>query len=432
MERFSNDNEPAADVEAVISEHREAAALREDLDEAIQHARTFGQLSWHMERIKMLAPGRDPMVIGKEGAVPIEALLAEIESEDLGRARGTTALDVSRTIPTLMQRILEMRAMRSLIEQRYAAKEHIPIVPESKPKIEVRSIPLDDIPGARPAKDRTPVMIAPGFGVGPPHMKRFATSMAELGRSVITYGVPKGDVEFDPSIGFTPDTPMEAREHASALLRTMEYGSSHIFKNQEKYDVVAYSFGAINALIAAREHPEKFRNIVLVNPAGLTEAKDPRLLRLVKLISNAWNHRQQVIAEAANSKRSKALYREFAGGLDPKKAARGVIGFFRSLMNIDQDAMRTLDAISRANLVPLIRELSEKGVKISVLAAEHDALFDVEQIERAAMDASVNVYALKGAHANVGFNPSGVAEVLIDTLEGMSETRPEETVRAAA
>jgi|GEM_PF-5219138 pimeloyl-ACP methyl ester carboxylesterase len=423
----------------------ESTDVRSQFRKLLPHVRTYQELMWLVEGEAAL--NGKPEISSDAGA-PIAAsqLLSELEMLEYkeGEAKGLLfTADATRRIQPLQRKIVEIESTRAALNGIYKEETAARAVPDIDEFFTVRMINrhrFDEEHAASPegARDATPIMIAPGYSVGAEALRRNAIGIAELGRSVATFVVPPTNREFDPRISFPPDTPSLTKIHATALLKAIDTCNEKTFGEGTKFDALGYSQGAINTVVAALAQPEKFRNILLVNPAGLTELDEPYLTRFFKLSKKSFNHRDQVLTEAKRrpltlrqrfSKehylwildnifdsgwetfdRSRVMHDEFS----PEMQAMGKKGGFKG-------AVKVADAISRTNLIPMIQKVQQLGVRVAILPAEEDPLFDVAQIEEAGKKAGVEVYGAAGAHANVGFRPGAMASLYIDCFQDMNE-----------
>lgn len=104
-------------------------------------------------------------------------------------------------------------------------------------------------------KTDIPVFFAPGWSITIDSIEKPLKELAKQKRRVVSLSHARID-------GSKEET--EELRKAVSLLSILER------KQIEKTDAIGYSEGAINLLLVARQYPEKFNNIVLLNPAGLT------------------------------------------------------------------------------------------------------------------------------------------------------------------
>lgn len=126
-------------------------------------------------------------------------------------------------------------------------------------------------------KAETPVFWLGGWGSTIQVMENNILNLAECGRRTLAVDAPHGI----SSAHIAHHT--EGREHAiheielrkvAALLKALDE------KSIEQTDIVAHSEGAIYGVSAALLRPERFRNLVLVDPAGMVgEDSQERLVK---------------------------------------------------------------------------------------------------------------------------------------------------------
>jgi len=184
-------------------------------------------------------------------------------------------------------------------------------------------------------------------------------------------------------------------------------------KDIPKVDVVAHSQGCINAVIAALEEPDKIRNLVLVNPAGLMGADTVFALALRSAKSN--------LQEQAKLKRHKWAH------------ARATPGMHESDLNVTKHPAKAYLAsalgISRTNIKEALGLLGELGVGISIIHTTEDETFPLQDVEKTIKDSEVDgFYIIPGSHNEVLYYPENVAPTIIKalrTLEARSNIKKE-------
>jgi pimeloyl-ACP methyl ester carboxylesterase len=135
-----------------------------------------------------------------------------------------------------------------------------------------------EVVDVRPENPKTeiPVFFAPAWGCSTEVYKPALEELSKTHRRVVSSNHPRigGSLE-----NLVPDEiinqyPTETLRKSLNILGVLEQ------KGVGKTDIIAHSEGAINTVIAATLHPEKFRNIVLFAPAGLIgKDKFTRLLQ---------------------------------------------------------------------------------------------------------------------------------------------------------
>ncbi|MDB5238263.1 MAG: hypothetical protein JWM46_533 [Candidatus Kaiserbacteria bacterium] len=444
----------------------------------IRELPTYQQIIWRLEKEELFqgydpsdpdaSPNADPTIPADDGEpVNLPELIDEINNIEMDEEEGDPieGLREIRRIKPLLQRVMELRSTRKVLNSQYAQEWQTRLTPTGE-EFSVHAIDRAKVKEMRPPEDDVPIVIAPGYTVGPRATRRNAIGLAELGHSVMTYAVPTNSKNFDPDKKFGEDVPVYSKVHATALLRAMEEGEKEIFERPTKFDVIGYSFGAISTLIAADAAPEKFRNIVLINPAGLTHTTDPELLlrlkqfipadvvdsvnskvryvrRLASTVVNSSKHGKQVLEQIGEKsptfldriptpgKISKALSELGEMDLTLNKDKAMYADFSPEMKEIGakgglSEALHIADAISWADMLPIIERLRWLGIQITILPGEGDPLFDVDDIERSGKIARTDTFAIAGGHAQLGFRPGAISEISVDSIHRMNEKRAAE------
>lgn len=414
----------------------------------IAEARTFQQLVWSAE-IASLAQDKNPRILNDQGdPISTERIVQELINIDIGEERGNPEDQIAlRQISPLFQKVLELRTQRAEFNALYRDEIAVRTSPTEDEFFAIHAIDrgkFNKEKGLPSPEEATPIMIALGYSTGDIAARRNAIGLAELGRSVATFDLPPTNTYFDPTLKYPSNTADFTKVHVTALLRSLEESDKRAFDNKNgKYDVMAYSVGGINSIIAATIRPERFRKILLVNSAGLTGIEDPYWKRYKTLAKNAFAHKKQVLSEAGKTPQKMnffermALLYNYEWDDTPEEAGKKSYDFNRfeelhSEFSAEMAAiskkggwtmpLKVADAISRTNLIPMISNLTEKhGIKVGILPAEKDPLFDVSQVERSGEAAGVDVFPATGAHANLGFNPAGMTELYLDFMAHMDE-----------
>lgn len=244
-------------------------------------------------------------------------------------------------------------------------------------------------------KTEVPVVFAPGWGETPETFKDSIKIMAELERRVLSLEHSRGGkTEELPQTEYSAD---ELRK-ALALIEILEA------KGIDRADVIAHSEGAINSVIAAALHPEKFRNMVLVGPGGLIGPdKFPKLAGRfsLKLINNTIN----AIVEP---ERMTALLR---GGRESLKY----------VVKNPAKSLKEAVAISESEIHETLKDLREQGIGVAVIHGVDDPVFPMDRmqdiVERDQID---GFYSVKGAHDEIWVHPEkyvALADQALDALE---------------
>ncbi len=253
-------------------------------------------------------------------------------------------------------------------------------------------------------KTEVPVLVAPGWGNTPKTLREVFQVISQKERRVLSLGHPR-EISIE-----APDKekyPLEELQKAQNLLNLID-------KQQiEKTDAIGYSEGGLNVLIAAALAPEKFRNIVLVAPAGMI-GKD-------SFLNLAGRFAKEIVRENAQ-----AIF-------DSEKRRRLTVMSSELLKYIGQgfnQARKEVVAISKADIYQTLKELKEKGIGISVICGVDDEVIPMDKIQKQmaeniaagkpASDFLDGFYSVKGHHQELILNPekyADAAEAAISALE---------------
>jgi len=274
---------------------------------------------------------------------------------------------------------------------------------ENKNDIEVKNYELVDI-NPENKKTEVPVLVAPGWGNTPKSLQEVLQIISEKERRVLSLGHPR---ETSIEASDKKEYPLEELQKAQNLLNLINK------QEIEKTDAVGYSEGGLNVLIAAVLAPEKFRNIVLVAPAGMI-GKDSFLNLTGRFAKEIVRENAQAIFDSQKRRRLTAMSTELLKYISQNVAL----------------AAKETTAISRADIYQLLEELKEKGIGISVICGVDDEVFPMDKIQKqvaenitagkSASDFLDGFYSVKGHHQELILNPekyAGAAEAAISALE---------------
>lgn len=173
-------------------------------------------------------------------------------------------------------------------------------------------------------------------------------------------------------------------------------------KGVEKADIIGHSEGSLAAIVAAKECPEKFRNLILVNPAGILGNDSFGSLAIKFIFKEGWNN----IKTAINNPTGMAKYL--------KEAASYISS------NLDM-SLNEINGIAKTNLVEVLGELRGQGIKISIIAGENDTVFPADELESKLADYPIDNYeVINGGHGKLIFDKNMVP-VLENTLKRLEK-----------
>jgi pimeloyl-ACP methyl ester carboxylesterase len=258
----------------------------------------------------------------------------------------------------------------------------------------------------RPTTEKTgvPILAMPGWSHTPDVWKENIRHFNGAGRRVITVEAPHGSVE---SLALEAELPATEARRLTPFIKMLEA------KGVGQVDAVAHSLGAMDALIAASLYPEKFRNIILINPPGL-HGKD-NVFRLARGFAAGTAKENLNEARKSNWASLNAISR--AG-------AKAVLG------NIPESFKQIL-TIASTDLSHLLRRLKEKGIGIVVVHAPDDSFFPIErrheQISKLKQSDDPDeilsildgVYSVAGTHQSFFLQPEQYSRLVEQALTGL-------------
>src|SRR3989344_618517 len=245
-------------------------------------------------------------------------------------------------------------------------------------------------------KNEVPIVVLPGWGETPATHKDTLNTIASLQRRAIAIKIPRlGGVKAQDGY------PRSEYNKAVALIDTLDK------KELRTVDLIAHSEGAIPAIIAALNNPERFRAIVFVDPAGLV-GKDstPRLAaRFAGMLAKDALRIKKFPADRENMLR----------------AARETTKYF--LANPIR-GVKEVNAIAAADIYEMLTALKVHGIKVSVIHGINDSLFPMEKVlktvdEKGGMD-TIGFYSVKGDHREISVHPEEYTALAVDALEDLS------------
>lgn len=134
-------------------------------------------------------------------------------------------------------------------------------------------------------------------------------------------------------------------------------------KGVEQVDIVAHSGSAITSANFALQHPEKVRNLVLLNPGGLMgETTTPDFMRRVS------RHLTQTSLHPVSNLQV------------TKKLMRGEKAAIKYVTTQPATAVQEMLAISKAEIHDTLSALHNQGVGVAIVATEDDKLFPAREL----------------------------------------------------
>jgi len=239
-------------------------------------------------------------------------------------------------------------------------------------------------------------------------------ALAEKQRRVISLDHPRfgGDMSIAPeeAVGKYPN---EELRKAMNILGVLDQ------KGIEKVDVVAHSEGAVNAVIAAVLHPEKFRTLVLVAPAGMIG--EDTFTRLLKGFAGQSKGRGESMNNPDFPLEIPISETEKKVGATAAKEA------IKYMAKNPVRAFREGRGIAKSQIHDMLAFLHEKGVGIVVMSGVDDPVFPMERMQEIAKaDMLDGFLSVRGAHGAIGEHPELYMTAADEMLTAVEEKKRKE------
>lgn len=256
-------------------------------------------------------------------------------------------------------------------------------------------------------KTEVPTFFGTGWSASRGVYEASILGIADKGRRVLSMFAPHG-IDTDPDFGKGDKTYAAAElRKAAAMLRMLEE------KSLEQMDIVAHSESAIWTLIVASMHPEKIRNIVLIDPAGLID-EDTTSRLSVSFV-------RDIVQGALN--KEKHPRPQVERSVQPGSPA-DLFGALRNMIGKPMQSLKEVLAIRDADIREMLEDLKAQGKRISVIQGEKDVIFPTERMEKVVNKDHVDgFYSVYGSHNELNANPAphiSVIDHALDALERLS------------
>ncbi len=265
-------------------------------------------------------------------------------------------------------------------------------------KIENQHIEVIDL---WPPKIKTmvPLVMVPGWATATEVLRENAIALALLGRRIILPNSPHGlDIKPKKYVNY----PLAELRKTAAILQAIEH------KNLDQVDAVGHSEAGIFLTIAAIENSNKFRNLVLISPAGLIgKDKLPRL-------AAGFSH--DIAGQTI-----RAFLQE------PSRLGKIGTAYWEAMKIIIQDPQKTwqeIMAMVNYQITDLLLELKQQGHGISIIHTTHDKTFPMKLIQKMVKSNMVDgLISIEGSHNELYLKPQSITywvDNLLDTMEKRS------------
>lgn len=259
-------------------------------------------------------------------------------------------------------------------------------------------------------KSEVPVWVNPGWAVSPKTFKENILSLAESGRRTMSVDAPHG---IDPSEVLGEQVPEAQLRKALAILEVLEQ------KDVEKIDVVAHSEGAMNIAIAACLKPEKFRNLVMINPAGMVGKRT--------FWGLARDFASEILSQQINSLKKAKIN---------KQEIQSVVDAIRAVAKSPHKSYKEVEAMGEFQIHELLKILKKVGLHVTVIHSVDDKVFPMDQVQQTIQpfedknnpsrsgkykEMVDGFISIKGSHNKIFLEPRKYTQAAIHALEAMEK-----------
>ncbi len=271
-----------------------------------------------------------------------------------------------------------------------------------------------EVVDVKPEKLKTdiPTFWVYGWGGTVERSEDVIVNLAERGRRVLSvnapHGIESGNLKESATERGQKIHDIELRKVA-ALLKSIDE------KGIQQTDIVAHSEGAIYGVLAALLRPEKFRNMVLVNPAGMIG--EDTVERLVG--GAAWD----TCLEAAR------IYKKIVtdeGFAEFKRSGEGTKSLAKVFASDPRRTIESVGVIAKTQIHEILRTLKKLGIKISIIHAVDDKFFSMDKIQRQTTTEMIDgFYSVKGTHNQLYLHPEQYTLLIDNALDALEVLREE-------
>lgn len=264
--------------------------------------------------------------------------------------------------------------------------------------------PHDEIYDVGPRDAEIPVFYAQGFVSNPKTHRENILALAKCNRRVLAISTYHG-IDAKPD-GIHPEILLRK---AMAIIEALEQ------KQIKKTDAVGYSEGTLNVLLSAYLHPERFRNLVLVEPVGVI-GKDTFFKQWMRHLADG-------LAGLAPVEKLKEYPR--TSQVNIRESDKLKLKHYFKLQSW-KHVINTAKALANTDATKFLADVRQKGVKVSIIHSADSRLVPSKRIQDTLPKDSVDgFYELPGPHGAYNLYPEAYTQAIEHALTRMtSEDKP--------
>ncbi len=271
-------------------------------------------------------------------------------------------------------------------------------------------------------KHETPVVFGCGWETSPEVYRASILAMAKDGFRVIAAKAPHGmDIRSESVLS---GRERDMSEYPKAELRKLAavLEAMHA-KGIKEADAVGHSESAIFLTMAATMFEDKFRNLTLVNPAGVVE--NSTVGKVARGFAKNAAFEPAIVKQVILS-----IKKRQDPDFDPKKVDLtqknqgdfGLLQYIRTTASNPWEAIRSIFALSTADIRGMLRDLKAKGKNISVIHSVDDKGFPMTGVQRSLSTKEVTgFYSLPGSHNAIFTNSDVYTKAIVHSLNAMEK-----------
>ena len=252
-------------------------------------------------------------------------------------------------------------------------------------------------------KTKIPTAMLGGWGGTAEMYRENMRSLVTAGRRAFSVTAPHG-IDYDKaefSLEDVDNIPDAELRKIAALINSLEE------KQIKKIDAIGHSEGCLDIILAATLYPERFRDIVLVNPAGMIGKDNPWRL--------ATSFAREVVKGYVDEVRKNGL---------SEPMLRAIRETTTAVINDPVQSFREVLALSNAQIHELLIGLREKGIGISIVSAVDDGVFPDKRMQEIVTKDMVDGYfTVSGHHAQFQLDAERYTQLADYALEMMQQKR---------
>lgn len=274
-------------------------------------------------------------------------------------------------------------------------------------------------------KTGVPVVMAPGYGsLSPEDSKVNILEIARQGRRTLFVDEPRGvdgvlkNEKSEEQILAEEKIEKFFLRQAETLIAVLDK------KGIEQTDAVGHSEGGLYLVVAASLYPERFRNLVLFDPAGMVEDDSPASLAYRFLKEN-------IVSRIAMIEKKKAGEISAASEEQARKGDEDFLAYLKEDVPKSVDEVR---AIAKQQIHTLLKQAHAKGVMMSIVQGVDDNVFPMDDVQKQVSRTGPEkgrgeglivdgFYSVKGGHDEFLMNPERYARVADLALTALEEKR---------